>query len=225
MLRVLFVRTIIHYSLTQKAANMKTSKIVNAKTNKTITISRVAGKIKEIIEASGATPKVVKSNFNGFGYQDESWTWTLESRDFCAIRRLVEDKASAPKKAPKTEEEKMVEWAKRLAKLTEIDFEEAMMIAEQKKEYYEDKMWEMDNRQCEHYSRERARVISRMKRENPMRRIKDVEHAYNILAASNRHNNTNYENQLSSAHEMAQWGDLDRGEVKEYARNNMSFNN
>lgn len=204
---------------------MKTSKIVNAKTNKTITISRVAGKIKEIIDASGATPKVVKSNFNGFGYQDESWTWTLESKHFCAIRRLVEDKATAPKKAPKTEEEKILEWARRLVKFTGIELEDAIEIAHEKIEYKENKIFEMNDRQCDHWSKKRQQLINRMERENPLRRIVDYDHAWAIISASERHTSSDYEYQLAEAHELAALGEIDKGEVKEYARNNMSFNN
>lgn len=199
---------------------MKTSKIINKKTKKMVTVPRVAGKIKEIIDASGESPKVFRSNFNGYGYQDEEWTWTLESKYFCAIRRILEANAAAPKKAPKTEEERLAAWARRLAKLAEIEVDDAMMIAEDKQAYHDEKIFELENRQCVRYSREREKLISRMQRENPLRRIRDAEHAYAILAASDRHNNTDYESQLEEARELAELGEIDRGDVREYARQN-----
>jgi hypothetical protein len=40
------------------------------------------------------------------------------------------------------------------------------------------------------------------------------------MVANFRHNNTDYDNLLEIARDMAKEGEIDRSEVKEYARNN-----
>ena len=59
-----------------------------------------------------------------------------------------------------------------------------------------------------------------MERANPLRPIKDYEHAQAILAASDRHNNTDYEYKLEEGRELRARGECD--DVKEYARLEMS---
>jgi hypothetical protein len=82
----------------------------------------------------------------------------------------------------------------------------------------------MIERRFERPSILRDRLIAKMERENPLRRIEDESHAQAIIAASNRHKNTNYEDKLDEARELAQRGDIDHSEVKEYARSNMAAN-
>ena len=84
-------------------------------------------------------------------------------------------------------------------------------------------MIERDNNSPYGASVRRGKLIAKMERENPLRYIKNEEHAQNILAASERHNNSDYEDKLEEGRELAASGDIDRAEVKEYARNNMQF--
>ena len=57
-----------------------------------------------------------------------------------------------------------------------------------------------------------------MKRENPLRRIIDYDHALAIIDASNRHNKTSYDKFLQEAHELECYGEIERGTAKEWAR-------
>jgi hypothetical protein len=128
------------------------------------------------------------------------------------LKKLLNTNAKVKKeKKELTQKEKIEKWAKRLAKLTDITIGEAKKIAEEKIEYKEEKICEMEDRQAlEHYSRKRESLINKMRRENPLRRIEDEEHAQRIIAASERHNNSNYEDQLDKARELAQFGEIDR---------------
>lgn len=190
--------------------------------NKTFTLPRLAGKIKELVNSKNPEISHVGSNWNGFGYSDHEYFYNVSAADFEEIKNFVEKKTAAPKKEKKTlsAEESRAKWARRLAKLTGISQEAAEQIAAEKKEYKEKQIEMMNARQCENYSRKRQTLINKMERENPLRYIKDAEHAAAILAASNRHKNTNYEAMLDEARELAAWGDIDRAEVKEWARAN-----
>ena len=57
-----------------------------------------------------------------------------------------------------------------------------------------------------------------MKRENPLRRIIDYDHALAIIDASERHNKTPYDKFLQQAHELELCGEIERGTAKEWAR-------
>jgi hypothetical protein len=115
-------------------------------------------------------------------------------------------------------------WCKRLSKLTGITIEEARAIADEKLAYKQEKINMMIERSFDRPSRMRDKLIAKMERENPLRRIEDAAHAQAILEASNRHKNTNYEDKLDEARELAQRGDIDHSYVKEYARSNMAAN-
>ena len=109
-------------------------------------------------------------------------------------------------------------WAKRLSKLTGISLEEALIIAEEKLDYKEQCIRELEYRDAHAPSVKREQLINKIKRSNPLRYIKDSEHASNILTASSRHNGTDYEQQLDYARGLAASGEIGKEEVKEYAR-------
>ena len=118
----------------------------------------------------------------------------------------------------KSPEEIKKTWAKRLSKLSNISIDEALMIAQDKLDYKNDQVKELEIRQFEKFSRKRETLINKLERSNPLRRISDESHAQNILAASNRHNKTNYERLLDEARELVEAGELQKCEVKDYAR-------
>ena len=165
-------------------------------------------------------------NFNGYGYQDHDYIYFLTKEEYKAYEALVGGKETKEKKA-KTDEEKKLEWASRLVKLLsnieDITLEEALEIADEKLEYKEEQIRAMEERQCERYSVQRSKLIRKMEKENPLRRIKDAEHAENILIASRRHKGTDYERMLDEARELAREGEIDRSEVKEYARTHYQY--
>ena len=70
----------------------------------------------------------------------------------------------------------------------------------------------------------RGKLIAKMERENPLRPIKDYDHALAIIAASKRHNNTDYDNLLYEAHNMERYGDIEPGTAKEWAREQLKKN-
>jgi hypothetical protein len=107
---------------------------------------------------------------------------------------------------------------RRLVKLTAITEEEAKAIAEEKIAYKEKQIQMMEDRQAERYSIKREKLIAKMRRENPLRRIKDVAHAEAILQASFRHNCTDYESRLEEGRERALLGEIDQADIKGWAR-------
>ena len=165
----------------------------------------------------GIEPVIRRGEWNGYGCP-------ISGRMITPMQfsRIIKDNDKKPVRIPLTEEEKEENWAKRLAKLAEISIEEARTIAEEKIDYKQEKIDEIDGRQAEHYSSRRQSLLNKMQRANPLRRITDGEHAQAILAASNRHNNTDYDYLLDEGREKAKFGEIDRSEVREYARQAMA---
>lgn len=165
--------------------------------------------------------KVQGSNFNGYGYTTWTRCYTLTRGDVRKYNSLQPQKETPKKSYEERKAAAYESWCKRLSKLTGISIEEAQTIANEKIEYHQEKIDEVQDRQYDRYSSQRQKLIDKMERTNPLRRIQDESHARAILAASDRHNNTNYDNLLNEGRELAKWGDIDRSEVKEYARTNM----
>ena len=159
--------------------------------------------------------ETVGFNYNGYGYQDQDRIWSLTPDQLKKYNSL--SKNWKPSQTL-TEEEKKGRWCKRLAKLAEIKIEEAEEISYEKEDYHQKRIDELDDRQDENYSRKRETLINQIKRENPLRRIVDIEHALNIISASNRHKKTNYESLLREAQQKAKIGELDHEDIKSYAR-------
>lgn len=170
-------------------------------------------KQKKFLAQIGAT-REYGSNYNGYGYKDKNKVYKLSIAEVRAYNRLTD---SEPKK-PLTFDEKKERWAKRLSKLTEISLDQAMQIADEKIEYKQNQISLVQDKQYDRYSTQRAKLIAKMERENPLRTIKDIDHARAILIASHRHNYTNYEVMLDEARELAMLGVIDRSEVRETAR-------
>ena len=112
------------------------------------------------------------------------------------------------------------EWARSLVKKSKnaVSFEEAQIIAEEKLKYKDDRIAVIWSRQDERYSVKREKLINKMQRENPLRRIIDYDHALAIIYASERHNKTSYDKYLQQAHELERYGEIERGTAKEWAR-------
>ncbi|MCR5684535.1 MAG: hypothetical protein K6G81_03825 [Lachnospiraceae bacterium] len=142
-----------------------------------------------------------------------------EMRKFNKIKKELED---VPRRPPKTLDQEIASWARRLIKLLGDDYdltqEEAEKIAREKLEYQQEKINGLNERQDEHYSARRERLIDKMYRENPLRYIKDEYHALNILHAHERHTDTCYDDFLDRAHELEEDGVIERGTAKDLAR-------
>lgn len=157
------------------------------------------------------------TDYNGYGY--ENFHYVYLNVPLKTIRQIDAEinRQSQPQKKV-TQEQIIDRWARRLSKLTSISEEEAKKIAHEKIDYNDEKVNEIYERECEQPSRQRDALLRRMQRANPLRYIKDTEHAYAILAASDRHNNTNYDNLLDEGRELAEQGEIGKDEVKDYAR-------
>jgi hypothetical protein len=160
-------------------------------------------------------------NFNGYGYSDQVRNYTLSAEEVVEYNNLAPRKQTKKKSYEERMQVAYDSWCKRLSKLTGITIEEARVIADEKLAYKQDRINMMIERSFERPSIMRDRLIAKMERENPLRRIEDEAHAQAIIAASNRHKNTNYEDKLEEARELAKRGDIQPDEVKEYARTNM----
>ena len=177
------------------------------------------GKLKTFVEEKKIAYHTYGDNFNGYGYQDNYHEYYLTSKDGKAFIELLNGKKTTEKKV-KTYEEIRDEWARSLVKKSKnaVTFEEAKTIAEEKLKYKDDRIAAMRSRQYERYSVKREKLINKMQRENPLRRIIDYDHALAIIDASNRHNKTPYDKFLQQAHELEHYGEIERGTAKEWAR-------
>ena len=177
------------------------------------------GKLKNFVEEKKIEYRTYGDNYNGYGYQDNYHEYYLTSKDGKAFLELLNGKKTTTKKV-KSYEEVRDEWARSLVKKSKnaVTFEEAKTIAEEKLKYKDDRIAAMRSRQYERYSVKREKLINKMQRENPLRRIIDYDHALAIIDASNRHNKTSYDKFLEQAHELEHYGEIERGTAKEWAR-------
>ena len=184
------------------------------------------GKLKNFVEEKKIDYHTYGDNFNGYGYQDHYHEYYLTAKDGKAFLELLNGKKATAKKI-KTDEEIRDEWARSLVRKSKnaVSFEDAQIIAEEKLKYKEDRIAAMWSRQDERYSIKREKLINKMKRENPLRRVIDYDHALAIIDASNRHNTTAYDNFLQQAHELERFGEIERGTAKEWAREQIKIVN
>lgn len=127
--------------------------------------------------------------------------------------------AAKPKKESKKEpKDKRLRWAERLARLTGISVEEALEIAKAKEDYHAECILDLENRQCNDFSRRREKIIRTKERENPLRRIEDEDHAEAILYAHARHTDTDYEDYLAAANDLVIRGHLTHDDKRGWAR-------
>ncbi len=177
------------------------------------------GKLKTFVEEKKIAYHTYGDNFNGYGYQDHYHEYYLTAKDGKDFLELLNGKKATEKKV-KSYEEIRDEWARSLVRKSKnaVTFEDAQSIAEEKLKYKDEKIDAMWSRQDERYSIKREKLINKMQRENPLRRIIDYDHALAIIDASNRHNKTSYDKFLKQAHELERYGDIERGTAKEWAR-------
>ena len=177
------------------------------------------GKLKNFVEETKVDYRTYGANYNGYGYEDHYHEYYLTAKDGKAFLEMLNGKKATEKKV-KSDEEIRDEWAKSLVRKSKkaISFEEAKTIAEEKLKYKEDRIAAVRSRQYERYSVKREKLINKMQRENPLRRIIDYDHALAIIDASNRHNKTSYDKFLQEAHELERYGEIERGTAKEWAR-------
>ena len=155
-------------------------------------------------------------NYNGYGYADKQRYYTLTENELNEYNALLINK-----KPVKVEKDPQLIWAKRLIKfIPEITLDEALLMAQDKIDYKKEKITELENQNAERFSMQREKLIKKMYRENPLRYIRDQEHAYWIMEADKRHNCTNYEATLKYARELAEVGNIEKSNVKIYARKN-----
>ena len=177
------------------------------------------GKLKNFVEEKKIAYNTYGDNFNGYGYQDHYHEYYLTAKDGKAFMELLNGKKMTAKKV-KSDEEVRDEWARSLVRKSKnaVTFEDAQSIAEEKLKYKDERIAAMRSRQDERYSIKREKLINKMQRENPLRRIIDYDHALAIIDASNRHKTTSYDKFLQQAHELERYGDIERGTAKEWAR-------
>ncbi len=225
------------YKFKEKYKNLKKSKIEEKYKNERTTTSKLGTMYKEgfqisvfyidcekwkkmkfLAKAKTAGLQIISitGEWNGYGYT--SSREVLATPQSQAIYNSLQNYCKKPKKE-KSEEEKIEAWAKRMQKLSGEDLYFCKKVAEEKIEYKEEKIEEMEERQSENYSTRRAALIRKMKRENPLRRLVDKEHAYAVLIASRRHAG-NYDNKLEQAHFLEKIGELEKGSAREWARQN-----
>lgn len=163
--------------------------------------------------------------WNGYGYTQLPMVCRINSvgemRKFNKIKRELEE--NPPQKKTLSEEEKINQWARRLVRLTGIELQQAQKIARSKLRYKESQILMLEERQEEKYSVKRQKIINKIYRSNPLRRIENEEHAKAILDAYMRHTASDYEKQLEKAQGMAAWGFISYDCVREYALEHTTY--
>lgn len=158
-----------------------------------------------------------KGAWNGYGYERLPMEVMIHSlSDMRKYNKILRGMASDHVRKI-TEEEKEEKWCKRLSKLTGIALEEAKKIAIDKKNAKIEEINNLIDRQNEHYSIKREKLIKKIERSNPLRYIENEEHAKRIINAHNRHSNTAYNSYLEEIHQMEADGEILRGHAKERA--------
>ena len=180
---------------------------------------KLLGKLKTFVEDKKVDYRTYGDNYNGYGYQDHYHEYYLTAKDGKSFLEMLNGKKATEKKV-KSDEEIRDEWARSLVRKSKnaVSFEEAKTIAEEKLKYKEGRIEAVRSRQYERYSVKREKLINKMQRENPLRRIIDYDHALAIIDASERHNSTLYDKFLKQAHELERYGEIERGTEKEWAR-------
>lgn len=209
----------IHYiatTTTRKSGN--DVKEINGITLRFIKLERKAGKLSQLIDDVCDDIHEIHCGYNGYGYQHHHYYYMMSTYQFNKIRKMLT--AQDDTKIEKKSVDKVAQWCNRLVKLTGITLEDARQIADEKLAYQDECIAEVEERQQKRYSLQRSKLISKMKRENPLRRIVDADHAYAILSASRRHNNTNYDSLLEEYRDEARMGNIDHVDVRELARQN-----
>jgi hypothetical protein len=135
-------------------------------------------------------------------------------------KKALKKFAPTPKKVL-SEDEKIEKWAKRLAKLVNLELDEALEIAREKIDYHQKNINALIDKEAVRPSRARGKLIEKLQRANPLRYIKDTEHACNILSAHNRHENSDYEAALEEARYLRKTGEVE--DIKEYAHINKRY--
>ena len=180
---------------------------------------KLLGKLKTFVEEKKVEYRTYGGSYNGYGYQNHYHEYYLTAKDGKAFLEMLNGKKTTEKKV-KSDEEIRDEWARSLVRKSKnaVTFEDAQAIAEEKLKYKDERIDAMWSRQDERYSIKREKLINKMQRENPLRRIIDYDHALAIIDASNRHNKTSYDKFLEQAHELERYGEIERGTAKEWAR-------
>ena len=176
-------------------------------------------KLKTFVEDKKVDYRTYGANYNGYGYEDHYHEYYLTAKDGKAFIELLNGKKTTTKKV-KSDEEVRDEWARSLVRKSKnaVSFEDAQSIAEEKLKYKDERIAAMSSRQDERYSVKREKLINKMQRENPLRRIIDYDHALAIIDASERHNKTSDDKFVEQAQELERYGDIERGTAKEWAR-------
>ena len=184
-----------------------------------MSIDRMAGKVKDFIADNCLEQKSQGEDYNGYGWGSWRHSYLLAPSKVKELQALVDCNKSNQAKRVKTDEEKEEAWAKRLAKLTGISIEKAKEIALEKLNAKTEQWNQLCDRQFSRgYSVKRSRLMHAIDRSNPLRYIKDKDHAMAILAASYRHNCTDYDGLLEDNRWEAQMGNMDYEEVRSDAR-------
>jgi hypothetical protein len=170
--------------------------------------------------------------WNGYGYErlGKHLLTTNFKETLKALRKLLKNSEIKKEKKEIDPQTKIQKWAERLAKLTNISIDEALIIAQEKIDYKIEKLYDSVNYQCSGWKIPAWQKKAQKKLDSinedeskALDRIEDEEHGRLILVASNRHNNSNYEDKLEEARELVAMGELDRVDVQDYARREMQF--
>lgn len=193
---------------------MTFSILKNCRTNEIEIVPRLVGKIRDELFSRKFIRDVER-----IGPDDVRCTYTLSDRDYNDLVSLIRESFPAKRKIL-TAQEKKVFWCKRLSRLGGVDYNTAFIIAGKRLEYKWRQIDMLLKKQDEHYSMRREKLIELLSRQDPLRYIKDESHASNILKAYRRHCFTDYEDLLKEGHLLAEEGEIDRGEVRSFARRN-----
>lgn len=159
--------------------------------------------------------------YNGFGYPVEGKQLIYDQK---RINKVLSNLKTLKTKKPSvrralTPLQKDKQWIKRFAKLSGASKRESRRISIQKNIAHYDSISEMQYKNSLSPSRMREKLIRKMERTNPLRRVRDSSHAENILAAHRRHKYSDYDHLLEEARNLGYKGQ----EVKDYAHKKKTY--
>jgi hypothetical protein len=115
-------------------------------------------------------------------------------------------------------EEKLLKWAKELSDYTGINIEDAIKIGKNRKEAQQEQLAKLEKRQYRYFDTKRVETINDIKKDYPLVQIEGKKHAFAIIGAYKRHVETNYDEMLEKAKEMAFSGLIEKDEISKYAK-------
>ena len=162
-------------------------------------------------------------DWNGYGYERLLMHVRIETVGQMRLFNKLEKQCQPIPKPEISEEEYREQWVDKLTRWTRISKDQAIEIADAKEDYYSarlNKLIELNNRtESDKY----YRLMRKLEDQGRLPKIKNKEHAHAIVSAHLRHTTSDYEFQLEAAKDLAQNGEIDSDQIRDYALSHTTY--